>query len=251
MLQLNDRVALVTGASKGIGAAIAKELAAAGAAVVVNYANDRTGADAVVTEIMEAGGRAVALRGDVSKSADVRRLFAETAEAFGSLDIVVNNAGVYQPMKIEEITEDEFHREFNTNVLGPLTVIRESLDYFGSNGGSIINVGSGASQMCPPGYSIYAASKSALDAVTRVLAKELAHRAIRVNSVNPGATLSEGTKSAGLYGAGSEFERQLVAMTPLGRIGAPSDIAKVVAFLASDDSGWVTGEVILASGGLR
>lgn len=251
MLQLNDRVALVTGASKGIGAAIAKELAAAGAAVVVNYSNDRTGADAVVTEITEAGGRAVALRGDVSKSADVRRLFAEIAEAFGSLDIVVNNAGVYQPMKIEEITEDEFHREFNTNVLGPLTVIRESLDYFGSNGGSIINIGSGASQMCPPGYSIYAASKSALDAVTRVLAKELAHRAIRVNSVNPGATLSEGTKSAGLYGAGSEFERQLVAMTPLGRIGAPSDIAKVVAFLASDDSGWVTGEVILASGGLR
>lgn len=251
MLQLNNRVALVTGASKGIGAAIAKELATAGAAVIVNYANDRTGADAVVTEITEAGGRAVALRGDVSKSADVRRLFAEIAEAFGSLDIVVNNAGVYQPMKIEEITEDEFHREFNTNVLGPLTVIRESLDYFGSNGGSIINIGSGASQMCPPGYSIYAASKSALDAVTRVLAKELAHRAIRVNSVNPGATLSEGTKSAGLYGAGSEFERQLVAMTPLGRIGAPSDIAKVVAFLASDDSGWVTGEVILASGGLR
>lgn len=251
MLQLNKRVALVTGASKGIGAAIAKELASAGAAVVVNYARDQTGADAVVKEITEADGRAVAIRADVSNSDDVRRLYAEAANAFRTLDIVVNNAGVYQPMKIEEVTEDEFHREFNTNVLGPLAVIRESLDYFGSGGGSIVNVGSGASQMCPPGYSIYAASKSALDAVTRVLAKELAPRRIRVNSVNPGATLSEGTKSAGLYGAGSEFERQLVAMTPLGRIGTPSDIAKVVAFLASDDSGWLTGEVILASGGLR
>ncbi|TWU27527.1 SDR family NAD(P)-dependent oxidoreductase [Bythopirellula polymerisocia] len=251
MLQLRKRVALVTGASKGIGAAIAKELAMAGAAVAVNYATDRSGADAVVKEITEADGRAVAIRGDVSNLGDVRRLFAEVAKAFGSLDIVVNNAGVYQPMKIEELTEDEFHREFNTNVLGPLAVIRESLDYFGSNGGSIVNVGSGASQMCPPGYSIYAASKSALDAVTKVLAKELAPRSVRVNSVNPGATLSEGTKSAGLYGAGSEFERQLVAMTPLGRIGTPLDIAKVVAFLASDDSGWLTGEVILASGGLR
>lgn len=251
MWQLNSRVALVTGASKGIGAAIAKQLASAGAAVAVNYRADQTGADALVKEITETDGRAVAVRGDVSNSCDVRRLFAEVAEAFGSLDIVVNNAGVYQPMKIEEFTEAEFHREFNTNVLGPLAVIRESLDYFSPHGGSIVNVGSGASQMCPPGYSIYAASKSALDAVTRVLARELAPRGIRVNSVNPGATLSEGTKSAGLYGAGSEFERQLVAMTPLGRIGMPSDIAKVVAFLASDDSAWLTGEVILASGGLR
>lgn len=251
MLKLKNRVALVTGGSKGIGAAIAKELATAGAVVAVNYATDQTGADLVVKEITDADGRAVAIQGDVSKSEDVRRLFAEVAEAFGSLDIVVNNAGVYQPMKIEEFTEDEFHREFNTNVLGPLTVTRESLDFFGSNGGSIINVGSGASQMCPPGYSIYAASKSALDAITRVLAKELAPRRIRVNSVNPGATLSDGTKSAGLYGAGSEFERQLVAMTPLGRIGMPSDIAKVVTFLASDDSAWLTSEVILASGGLR
>jgi 3-oxoacyl-[acyl-carrier protein] reductase len=251
MLRLNKRVALVTGASKGIGAAIAVELAAAGAAVAVNYATDDIGADAVVKEIIAADGRAVAIRGDVSKSGDVRRLFAEASAAFGSLDIVVNNAGVYQPMKIEEFTEDEFHREFNTNVLGPLSVIRESLDYFDSNGGSIVNIGSGASQMCPPGYSIYAASKSALDAATRVLAKELASRRIRVNSVNPGATLSEGTKAAGLYGTGSEFERQLVAMTPLARIGTPLDIAKVVAFLASDDSFWLTGEVILASGGLR
>ncbi|QEG37683.1 SDR family NAD(P)-dependent oxidoreductase [Bythopirellula goksoeyrii] len=251
MLQLKGRVALVTGASKGIGAAIAKELALDGAAVVVNYATDRTGADAVVKQIADSDGRAVAIQGDVSKSEDVRRLFAELADAFGSLDVLVNNAGVYKPMPIVELTEEEFYREFNTNVLGPLLMIRESLDYFGPNGGSIINVGSGASRMCPPGYSIYAASKSALDAVTGVLAKELAPRSIRVNSVNPGATLSEGTKSAGLYGAGSEFERQLVAMTPLGRVGTPEDIAKVIAFLASDNSGWLTGEVILASGGLR
>lgn len=251
MLQLKGRVALVTGASKGIGAAIAKELALDGAAVVVNYATDRTGADTVVKQIADSDGRAVAIQGDVSKSEDVRRLFAELADAFGSLDVLVNNAGVYKPMPIVELTEEEFYREFNTNVLGPLLMIRESLDYFGPNGGSIINVGSGASRMCPPGYSIYAASKSALDAVTGVLAKELAPRSIRVNSVNPGATLSEGTKSAGLYGAGSEFERQLVAMTPLGRVGTPEDIAKVIAFLASDNSGWLTGEVILASGGLR
>lgn len=251
MLKLKERVALVTGGSKGIGAGIAKELAAAGAAVVVNYAADCAGADAVVHEIADAGGRAVTIRGDVSSEVEVRGLMAGVVEAFGSLDIVVNNAGVYQPMQIDEFTEDEFHREFNTNVLGPLAVIRESLGCFGSKGGSIINIGSGASQSCPPGYAIYAASKSALDAVTRVLAKELAPRGIRVNSVNPGATLSEGTMSAGLYGAGSEFERQLVAMTPLGRIGTPSDIAKVVTFLASEDSGWLTGEVILASGGLR
>jgi len=251
MLKLKNRVALVTGGSKGIGAAIAKELAGGGAAVAINYATDQTGAEAMVKEIAEVGGHAVAFQGDVSKSNDVRRLFEQVADAFGSLDIVVNNAGVYQPMELKDFTEDEFHREFNTNVLGPLTVIRESMNRFGSNGGSIINIGSGASQMCPPSYSIYAASKSALDAVTKVLAKELAPRRIRVNSVNPGATLSEGTKSAGLYGAGSEFERQLVAMTPLGRIGTPVDIAKVVAFLASDDSGWLTGEVILASGGLR
>jgi 3-oxoacyl-[acyl-carrier protein] reductase len=193
----------------------------------------------------------VAIQGDVSKGADVSRLLTEVNTAFGALDIVVNNAGVYKPMPLNEFTEDEFHREFNTNVLGPLLVVRESLHYFGPNGGSVINIGSGASHMCPPGYSIYAASKSALDAITGVLAKELAPRNIRVNSVNPGATLSEGTKSADLYGTGSEFERTLVAMTPLGRIGMPSDIAKVVCFLASDDAGWLTGEIILASGGLR
>jgi 3-oxoacyl-[acyl-carrier protein] reductase len=251
MSKLKGRVALVTGASKGIGAGIAKELAVAGASVAVNYATDRAGADAVVEEITGAGGRAVAIQGDVSKAGDVSRLFVAVKKAFASLDILVNNAGVYKTMPLTELTEDEFYREVNTNVLGPLLVIRESLNYFDPNGGSVINVGSGASRMCPPGYSIYSASKSALDAITGVLAKELASRNIRVNSVNPGATMSEGTKSAGLYGAGSEFERKLVAMTPLGRIGTPSDIARIVAFLASDDSGWLTGEIILASGGLR
>lgn len=163
----------------------------------------------------------------------------------------MNNAGVYTSMSMEGMTEGEFHREFNTNVLGPMLMIQESLKHFGPHGGTIINIGSAASTMHPPNYSIYAASKSALDAVTRVLAKELASRKIRVNSINPGATLSEGTQAAGLYGVGSDFEKQLVALTPLGRIGTPSDIARVAAFLASDDSGWLTGEIILASGGLR
>ena len=251
MSKFKGRIALVTGASKGIGAGIAKELAGAGAAVVVNYATDQTGAETVVQEILATDGRAIAVRGNVSKLDDVRRLLAETKQAFGSLDILVNNAGVYLPMPLEEVTEEEFHREFNTNVLGPLLMIRESLEYFNSSGGSVINIGSGASQMCPPGFSIYAASKSALDAITRVLAKELAPRNIRVNSVNPGAVQSEGTQAAGLYGVGNDFEKSLIEMTPLGRIGMPSDIAKVVKFLASDDSEWLTGEIILASGGLR
>jgi 3-oxoacyl-[acyl-carrier protein] reductase len=251
MSRLEGRVALVTGASKGIGAGITRELAVSGAAVVVNYATDRAGAEAVTSGIAKIGGRAIAVQGDVSIASDVARLFAEGVRAFGSLDILVNNAGVYAPMPLEAVTEDEFHREFKTNVLGPLLVVREALKHFGPSGGSVINIGSGASRMCPPGYSIYAASKSALDAITGVLAKELAPRKIRVNSVNPGATLSEGTHTAGLYGVGSEFEKQLVAMTPVGRIGTPSDIAKVVVFLASDDSGWLTGEIILASGGLH
>ncbi len=251
MSKLQNKVALVTGASKGIGAGIARELAAAGAAVVVNYASDRAGAESVVAEITAAGGQAMALQGDVAKAADVAALFERTQAAFGSLDILVNNAGVYQMMPVVELTEAEFHREININLLGPLLVIRESLLHFGPKGGSIINIGSGASKSHPPGYAIYAASKAGLDAVTGVLAKELAPRKIRVNSVNPGATLSEGTKEAGLYGVESELEKHLIAMTPLGRIGTPQDIARVVAFLASDDSGWLTGEVILASGGLR
>ncbi|QDT65268.1 SDR family NAD(P)-dependent oxidoreductase [Calycomorphotria hydatis] len=251
MSTFKGRIALVTGASKGIGAGIAKELAAAGAAVVVNYATDQIGAETVVQEILAADGRAVAIQGNVTNPDDVRRLLSESKRVFGSLDVLVNNAGVYLPMQLEEITVEEFRREFDTNVLGPLLMIRESVGYFSSNGGSVINIGSGASQMCPPGFSIYSASKSALDAITRVLSKELAPRNIRVNSINPGAVLSEGTHSAGLYGVGNDFERKLVESTPLGRIGTPSDIAKIVAFLASEDSGWLTGEVVLASGGLR
>lgn len=251
MSNLQGKTALVTGASKGIGAGIAKELASAGASVVANYANDQRGAEAVIQAITEAGGRAVAIQGDVTKSADVARLFEQATKAFGALDILVNNAGVYRPMPIHELTEAEFHREIDTNLLGPLLTIRESLQYFGPNGGSIINIGSAASRTYPPGFSVYAASKSGLDAVTGVLSKELAARKIRVNSINPGATLSEGTQAAGLYGVGSEFEKQLVAMTPLGRIGTPADIAKIAVFLASDDAGWLTGEITLATGGLR
>jgi 3-oxoacyl-[acyl-carrier protein] reductase len=251
MSKLQGKVALITGASKGIGAGIAKELAAAGAAVVVNFASDQAGAETVVEAIVATGGRAAAIQADVARSADVIRLCGQAAETFGPFDILVNNAGVYREMPIAELTEEEFHREINVNLLGPLLVIRESLKHFGPDGGSIINIGSGASRSHPPGYSIYSASKAGLDAVTGVLAKELAPRKIRVNSVNPGATLSEGTKTAGLYGVGGDIEKQLVAMTPLGRMGTPEDIAKVVAFLASDDSSWLTGEVILASGGLR
>jgi 3-oxoacyl-[acyl-carrier protein] reductase len=251
MSKLSGRVALVTGASKGIGAGIAKELAAAGAAVVANYASDKSGADAVVRAIVDAGGRATAIQGDVSKAVDVARLFDQTKREYKSLDILVNNAGVYMAMPIDELTEDEFHREMNVNVLGPLLTIRESLKLFGPKGGSVINIGSVAGTAHPPAYSIYCAAKAGLDAVTGVLAKELAPRKIRVNSVNPGATFSEGTRDAGLFGVGSDFEKANIAMTPLGRIGTPADVAKVAVFLASDESGWVTGEVIRASGGLR
>lgn len=251
MSTLNGKVALVTGASKGIGAGIAKGLAAAGAAVVVNYATDRPGAEAVVNEVTKAGGRAIAVPGDVSNSADVARLFVETKTAYGALDVLVNNAAVYRFGPLEAMTEEEFHREFNTNVLGPMLMIREALNYFGPRGGSIINIGSAASQLAPPNLSIYTATKSALDAITRVLAKEFGSRKIRVNSINPGATATEGARAAGVIGAGSDYEKQLIAMTPLGRIGQPSDIAPIAVFLASEESGWLTGELILASGGQR
>lgn len=250
MSKLQSKTAVVTGASKGIGAGIALELASAGATVVVNYASDKSGAEAIARSITSGGGRAMAIQGDVANSTDVSRMFDSIASEFGTIDILVNNAGVYQAMPIEQLTEAEFHRELNVNLLGPLLTIRESLNHFSSSGGSIINIGSAASRSLPPGFSIYAASKSGLDAITGVLAKELAPRGIRVNSVNPGATLSEGTKSAGLYGVGSDIERQLVQQTPLGRIGTPLDIARVVGFLASDDSSWLTGEIIHASGGL-
>lgn len=250
MSKLQSKTALVTGGSKGIGAGIALELATAGAAVIVNYVSDTSGAEAVVRQIATNGGQAIAIQGDVSSSSDISRMFEQATNAFGSLDILVNNAGVYKAMPISDVTEAEFHREMNVNLLGPLLTIRESLKHFREAGGSIINIGSAASRSLPAEYSIYAASKSGLDAITGVLAKELAWRGIRVNSVNPGATLSEGTKEAGLYGVDSDFEKQLVRMTPLGRIGKPLDIARVVVFLASEESSWLTGEIIHATGGL-
>jgi 3-oxoacyl-[acyl-carrier protein] reductase len=252
MLRLEGKVALVTGASKGIGAGIAKGLAAAGASVAVNYASDRRGAEAVVAAITASGGRAIVVQGDVSKSADVARLFVEVKAAYGALDVLVNNAAVYKvEPPLEKVTEEEFHREFNTNVLGPILMIREAVKYFGPSGGSIINIGSIASELFPPNQSIYTATKSAVDAITRALAKELGSKMIRVNSINPGATATEGARAAGVIGVGSDFEKQLLAMTPLGRIGQPSDIASIAVFLASDEASWLTGEIILASGSLR
>ena len=249
--KLNGKTAVVTGASKGIGAGIAKQLAVAGASVAVNYASDRPGAEAVVAAITASGGQAMVVQGDVSKSADVAQLFVEVKAVYGALDVLVNNAAVYKHGPIEEMTEEEFHREFNTNVLGPLLMIREAVKYFGPSGGSIINIGSMGSQLNSPNTSIYTATKSALDAITRVLAKELGPKKIRVNSINPGATATEGARAAGVIGVGSDFEKQLLAMTPLGRIGQPSDIGRVAVFLACEEASWLTGEIILASGGLR
>jgi 3-oxoacyl-[acyl-carrier protein] reductase len=249
MGELTGKVAIVTGASKGIGAGIAKALGKAGASVVVNYASSKDGADRVVKEIAQNGGKAIAVQGNVAKPGDVKRLFEETKKAFGSLDILVNNAGVYDFIPLESVTEEEFHREFNTNVLGLILATREAVKYFGTEGGSVINVGSAASTLTPPNTVIYTATKGAVDAVTRVLAKELGPRKIRVNSINPGGVETEGTQSAGVVG--SDFQKQMVAQTPLGRFGQPEDIAPVAVFLASRASAWLTGEVLVASGGLR
>jgi len=249
MSKLQGKVAVVTGASKGIGAGIAKGLAAAGAAVVVNYASSREGADRVVAEITRAGGKAVAVQGDVAKAADVERLFAETKKAYAKLDILVNNAGVYQFAPLEEVTEELFHRQFNTNVLGLLQATREAAKHFGPEGGNVINISSVASQLGLPGSSVYAATKGAVDTITHVLSKELAPKKIRVNSINPGGVETEGTHAAGIIG--SDFEKQMVAQTPLGRLGQPEDIATIAVFLASADSAWLTGEKLIASGGTR
>jgi len=249
MNKLKNKVAVVTGASKGIGAGIAKGLAAEGAAVVVNYASSKEGADRVVGEIIRDGGKAVALQGDVSKASDVQRLFGETKKAFGRLDVLVNNAGVYQFASLAEITEEQFHKQFNTNVLGLILATQEAVKLFGPEGGSIINIGSTASSMTPPTTAVYTATKGAVDAVTHVLAKELGPKKIRVNSINPGMVETEGVHTSGIIG--SEFQQQMEAQTPLGRIAQPDDIGPIAVFLASADSGWVTGETILASGGLR
>jgi 3-oxoacyl-[acyl-carrier protein] reductase len=247
--QLSNKVAVVTGASKGIGAGIAKGLAAAGAAVVVNYSSSKEGADRVVAEIIKDGGKAVAVQGDVSKAADVKRIFAETKKAFGRLDVLVNNAGVYQFAPLGDITEEQFHRQFNTNVMGLILTTQEAVKHFGTGGGTIINIGSTASSLTPATSTVYTATKGAVDAVTRVLAKELGPSGIRVNSINPGMVETEGVHAAGFIG--SDFQKQFEGQTPLGRIAQPDDIAPIAVFLASADSGWLTGETLLASGGLR
>lgn len=247
--KLHGKVAVVTGASKGIGANIAKQLAVAGAAVTVNYASSKEGANRVIDEITKRGGKAIAVQGDVAKKKDIERLFAETKKAFGRLDILVNNAGVYQFAPIEEITEEQFHRQFNVNVLGLLLASQEALKYFGSEGGNIINISSTASIATPPNTAVYTGTKGAVDVITGVLAKELGPRKIRVNSINPGGVETEGFRSMGFVG--SDFEKNMVAQTPLGRLGQPDDIGPVAVFLASPDSGWITGEIIQVAGGLR
>jgi 3-oxoacyl-[acyl-carrier protein] reductase len=249
MKRLENKVAVVTGASKGIGAGIAKHLAAAGASVVVNYASAKEGADKVVAEITAKGGKAIAVQGNVSNGADITRLFEETKKAFGAVDILVNNAGVYKFGGIEEINAADFHTQFNTNVLGLLLTTQGAVKNFNENGGSIINIGSVVSNIAPPGSSIYTATKGAVDAITHVLAKELGGKKIRVNSINPGMVETEGTHAAGFIG--SDFEAETVRTAPLGRIGQPDDIADVAVFLASEDSRWLTGEILLAGGGVR
>ena len=245
--KLTGKVAVVTGASKGIGASIAKHLAVEGAAVVVNYASSKAGADKVVAEITGAGGKAVAVQGDVSKKADITRLFAETKKAFGALDVLVNNAGVYEFGPLENVTEEHFHKQFNLNVLGLLFTTQEAVKHFTPAGGSVVNISSVVGRHPLPGASVYSATKAAVDAFTKSLARELGPKKIRVNSLNPGMIETEGLHAAGF--AESDFRKQIEANTPLGRIGQPDDTAKVAVFLASDDSGWVTGETLLVSGG--
>ena len=246
---LAGKVAVVTGASKGIGAAIAKHLAAEGAAVVVNYASSKEGADRVVAHIAGQGGKAVAVQANVAKKADIDLLFAATKKAFGELDILVNNAGIYEFSPLEGITEEHFHKQFNLNVLGLLLTTEEAVKHFGPGGGSIINISSSASTLAPPNTSVYSATKGAVDALTRSLAKELGPRQIRVNAINPGMVETEGVHAAGLHE--SEFRKRIESQTPLGRIGQVEDIAPTAVFLASPDSAWITGETFIITGGLR
>jgi 3-oxoacyl-[acyl-carrier protein] reductase len=247
--KLAGKVAVVTGASKGIGASIAKHLAAEGAAIVVNYASSKSGADKVVSEITAQGGRAIAVQADVARKADIGRLFAETKKAFGRLDVLVNNAGIYEFAPLEQITEEHFRKQFDLNVLGLILTTQEAVKYFGADGGSVVNLSSVVSTLTPPGGSVYSATKAAVDAVTGSLAKELGPRNIRVNAVRPGLVETEGTQSAGF--ATGDFRTQFEKETPLGRIGQPKDIATAVVFLASPDSSWITGETLLVAGGHR
>jgi 3-oxoacyl-[acyl-carrier protein] reductase len=248
MKKLDGKIAVVTGASKGIGASIAKHLAAKGAAVVVNYASSKEGADRVVDEITRIGGKAIALQADVTKKAEVEQLFAKTQHVFGRLDILVNNAGIYEYLPIEDITEEHFHKHFDLNVLGLILTSQQAAKYFGSAGGSIINISSIASTTTPATASVYSATKAAVDAVTKSLAKELGPRKIRVNSINPGMVVTEGIQAAGVIG--SDYQKQVEAQTPLGRIGQPQDIAPAAVFFASSDSAWITGETLHISGGI-
>jgi 3-oxoacyl-[acyl-carrier protein] reductase len=248
MSKLKDKVAVVTGASKGIGAAIAKALAAEGASVVVNYASSKAGADTVVAAITAAGGEAVAVGGDVSKGADAQGIIDAAIKNYGRLDILVNNSGVYEFAPIEAITEDQFHKIFNINVLGVILTTQAAVKHL-REGASIINIGSGVSRLTPPNSAVYTGTKGAVDAITGVLAKELGPKKIRVNSINPGYVVTEGVHAAGFVG--SDFANAFVAQTPLGRAGQVDDIASIATFLASEDSKWLTGELIIASGGLR
>ena len=247
--KLAGKTAVVTGASKGIGAAIARHLAAEGASVVVNYSTSKDGADRVVAEIKAKGGKAVALGGNVSKAAEIATLFDESAKAFGKLDILVNNAGIYDFSPLESITEEHFHKQFNLNVLGLILASQQAVKHFGPAGGVIVNISSVVSFSPQPNGAVYSATKAAVDAVTTSLARELGPKKIRVNSVNPGLIETEGTRTAGFIE--SDFHKKIIAETPLGRTGTPDDIAKTVVFFASDDSGWVTGETLLVAGGNR
>jgi len=247
--KLKGKVAVVTGASKGIGAGIAKEFAAEGASVIVNYASSKQDADRVVDEISKRGGKAIAIQGNVANKTEVERLFVEAERAFGKIDVLVNNAGVYEFMPLEEVTENQFHRMFDTNVLGMLLVTQEALKHFDADGGSIINIGSLASSLTPPTGVIYNATKGAVDAITRTLAKELGPRKIRVNSINPGMVITEGAVAGG-YTEG-DMRKMFESLTPLGRVGQTEDIAPAAVFFASEDSKWITGETLLIAGGLR
>ena len=247
--KLAGKVAVVTGASKGIGAAIAVQLAAEGAAVAVNYSSSKAGADRVVAEIVKKGGKAIAVHANVAEQADIRRLFAETKKAFDKVDILVNNAGIYEFMPLEEVTAEKFHKMFDLNVLGLILASQEAVKHFGPAGGNIINISSIAATVAPPTTSVYSATKAAVNAVTRSLAQELGPRKIRVNSINPGMIETEGTHAAELIE--SDFRKQTEAQTPLGRIGQPEDIAPMAVFLASSDSAWITGESFYITGGLR
>jgi 3-oxoacyl-[acyl-carrier protein] reductase len=249
--KLNGKVAVVTGSSKGIGAEIARELAAAGAAVVVNYTSGKTDAERVVAQITEKDGRAVAVQANISKPADIQRLFAETKKAFGRLDVLVNNAGIYEFSPLDQITPEHFHKQFDLNVLGLILSTQEAVRYFGPEGGSVINISSVVAGSPAPNGSVYSATKAAVDAVTKSLAKELGPRQIRVNSINPGLVETEGTVSQGIATSDSEFKQFFVQQTPLGRVGQPHDIAPAALFLASSDSAWMTGETIYISGGYR